>query len=87
MEISIYTNTFANCENTSFSITFYIEKLHAIIKSFEGEVFRWIRSDIESISTILLTASNKTNSSTPIFCFLGDFLGLVGVLKSDGLDI
>ena len=44
-------------------------------------------SHIESISTILSAAWNKTNSSSHIFCFLGDFLGLVGVLKSDGLDV
>ena len=43
-------------------------------------------SDIESISTILSGAWNKTNSSTPIFRFLGDFLGMLGNFKSDGLD-
>ena len=42
-------------------------------------------SHIESMSTILSAASNKTNSSTPIFYFLGDFPSMVGVLKSDGL--
>ena len=38
-------------------------------------------SDIESISTILSAAWNKTNPSSQIFRILGDFLGLVGVLK------
>ena len=36
--------------------------------------------------TILSAAWNKTNSSTPIFNFLGNFLGVVGVIKSDRLD-
>ena len=34
MEISIYPNTFVNSENTSFFITCYIEKLHAITQVF-----------------------------------------------------
>ena len=38
-------------------------------------------SDIESILTILSSAWNKTNSSSQIFRFLGDFLGLVESLK------
>ena len=41
-------------------------------------------SDIESISTILSTASNKTNSYTPFFLFY--FLRRLGVLISGGLD-
>ena len=41
---------------------------------------------IESISNILSAAWRKTNSSTPSFRFLGDFLGMVGVRKSDRLE-
>ena len=43
-------------------------------------------SDIESISTILSAAWYRTDISSQIFRFLGDFLGMVGALKSDGLD-
>ena len=43
-------------------------------------------SDMEWIWTILSAAWNKTKSSTPTFRFLGDILGMVRVLKSDGLD-
>ena len=58
--------------------------LSSLLKvKFSGEFC----SDIESISTTLLAAWNKTNSSSQIFSFLGDFLGMVGVLKSDGLDL
>ena len=61
--------------------------MHTIIASyskvkFSGEFFL----DIESISTTLSAAWNKINSSTPIFSFLGDFLGMEGVLKSDRSD-
>ena len=48
---------------------------------FSGES----RVDIESISIILSASGNKTKSSSQVFRFLGDFLGMVGVLKSDGL--
>ena len=51
--------------------------LSSLLKvKFSGEFC----SDIESISTILSAAWNKTNSSSQMFCFLGDFLGMVGVL-------
>ena len=58
--------------------------LSSLLKvKFPGEFF----SDIESISTILSAAWNKTNSSSQMFCFLGDFLEMVGVLKSDGPEL
>ena len=38
-------------------------------------------SDIGSNSTVLSAAWGKTNSSSLIFCFLGDFVEMVGVLK------
>ena len=41
-------------------------------------------SNIESISTIWPGAWNKTNSSSQMSRFLGDFLGMVGVLNKDG---
>ena len=49
--------------------------LHVIIRSSKGEV-----------STILSTTWNKTNPSTPIFRYLGDFQEMMGVLNSDRLD-
>ena len=61
--------------------------MHAIIKSFKVKFSCEFCSDIESISTILPAAWNKTNSSSQIFCFLGDFLEIVGALKSYGLDV
>ena len=58
--------------------------LSSLLKmKFSGE----LSLDIESVSTILSAAWNKTNSSSQIFRFLGDFLGMVGVLKSDGFDL
>ena len=33
-----------------------------------------------------INSLKKANSSAPIFCFLRNFLGMVGVLKSDRLD-
>ena len=57
--------------------------LHTIISSLSKVKFLGeFCLDIESISTILSAAWNKTNSSTPIFSFLGYFLGMEGVLKS-----
>ena len=50
---------------------------------FSGE----FSSDIESISTIWLAAWKKTDSSSQIFRFLEDFLGMVGVLKKDELEL
>ena len=43
-------------------------------------------SDIESISTILSAAWYTIDSSTPIYYFLADFLGMMRVLNSDGFD-
>ena len=80
MEISICTNTFVNCARISVS-SFHskfrsFRLLSSLLKSFSGKFC----SDIESIATTLSVAWNKTNSSTPIFRFLGDFAGIVGVL-------
>ena len=44
-------------------------------------------SDTESVLTILSAAWNKTDLNSQIFLFLGDFLGMVGVVKSDRLDL
>ena len=43
-------------------------------------------SNIQPISTILVEVWSKTNSSTPIFSVLGDFMEMVKVFKNDGLD-
>ena len=42
--------------------------------------------NIESIPSLLSATWNEIKSSTLIFRFLGDFLRMVGVHKSDGLD-
>ena len=58
--------------------------LSSLLKvKFSGEYC----SHIESKSTILSAAWNKRHSSTPIFRFLVDFRGIVGVLKGTLLQI
>ena len=87
MEISIYTNTFVKYENTSFllaSLNWKVARYYQVFYRWSFQVNSC--SNVESISSILSAAWNKTKSSNLISRFLRDFLGMVGVLKRDGLD-
>ena len=61
-------------------------KNYTLFQVFKGEIWRWILFGYWVNINYFISSWNKANSSISVFHFLGDFLGIVGVLKSDGLD-